>query len=83
MDEYRAGVMHSEMPLADAVRWSAWLSNLDQYAKFADKMGDPRYQDTTTKPSPEFYKHTWRDVQSTCGIVASSKVRYLQAVCKV
>ena len=47
------GVMHSEMPLADTLDglhgFQIWIN-----MPSLDKMGDPRYQDTTQNPAPSF-----------------------------
>lgn len=47
------GVMHSEMPLADILDglhgFQIWIN-----MPSLDKMGDPRYQDTTQNPAPSF-----------------------------
>ena len=47
------GVMHSEMPLADILDglhgFQIWIN-----IPSLDKMGDPRYQDTTQNPAPSF-----------------------------
>ncbi len=48
-----SGVMHSEMPLADAEQglhgFQIWLN-----MPSADKMRQPQYQDTTSQPAPNF-----------------------------
>jgi len=47
------GVMHSEMPLADAEQglhgFQIWLN-----MPSAEKMREPQYQDTTEHPAPRF-----------------------------